>query len=441
MTSVADLSLHTSTPAVVLKLTPNVMHHGVLGIIRSLGRAGVPVYGVHEGPRAPAASSRYLAGRFIWQADCRDADRLTEGLLRLGSHIGQPAVLFATDDVGALFVAEHADDLRRCFLFPDVAASLPRRLAGKYSLFEMCREHGIACPQVCRTNSLDVARAFARSTGYPVVIKLASPWLASGKVLSTSVALSERELEQTYELCSQADADMMLQEFIPGGPGHDWFFHGYCDGASVCRPAFTGIKERSYPVRAGATTFGRSADNEKLRGDISRILTSLRYRGIVDVDARLDARNGQYNILDFNPRIGAQFRIFRDTAGIDVVLAAYLDLTGQAIPHGEQLNNRTFMAESYDMASVFAHWRRRELSLWSWLSSIRSLDEAAWFAPDDLRPFGLMCMRMSWKLVSRPFTRARRGLPPPVSQRGVRYRPGRASAGNVADGVTQPTIL
>ena len=47
--------INTSTPAVVLKFDPNVMHHGGLGVIRSLGRIGVPVYGVHEGPWAPAA--------------------------------------------------------------------------------------------------------------------------------------------------------------------------------------------------------------------------------------------------------------------------------------------------------------------------------------------------------------------------------------------------
>src|SRR6184192_4272155 len=40
----------TSTPAVVLKLDPNPFHHGGLGVIRSLGRLGVPVYAVSEGP-------------------------------------------------------------------------------------------------------------------------------------------------------------------------------------------------------------------------------------------------------------------------------------------------------------------------------------------------------------------------------------------------------
>src|SRR5215469_3015696 len=72
--------LDTTTPAVVLKLDQNVMHHGGLGVIRSLGRLGIPVYGVHEGRWAPAATSRYLNGRFIWQPDVADPGRLLSGL-------------------------------------------------------------------------------------------------------------------------------------------------------------------------------------------------------------------------------------------------------------------------------------------------------------------------------------------------------------------------
>ena len=80
--------IDTSTPAVVLKFDPNVMHHGGLGVIRSLGRMGVPVYGVHEGPWAPAANSRYLAGRLFWQPSPADVDRVVAGLLRLAERIG-----------------------------------------------------------------------------------------------------------------------------------------------------------------------------------------------------------------------------------------------------------------------------------------------------------------------------------------------------------------
>ena len=88
MTSV-KYPIDTSTPAVVLKFDPNVMHHGGLGVIRSLGRAGVPVYGVHEGPWAPAATSRYLSGRFFWGPSPADVDRVLLGLQRLAEQIGQ----------------------------------------------------------------------------------------------------------------------------------------------------------------------------------------------------------------------------------------------------------------------------------------------------------------------------------------------------------------
>src|SRR5499427_11156000 len=128
------------TPAVVLKFDPNVMHHGGLGVIRSLGRMGVPVYAVQEGPWAPAASSRYLRGRCFWQPDPDDAERVRAGLLRLSERIGQPAVLIPTDDAGAIFLAEQGDDLRQRFLFPNPPKDLPRRVAGKYSLYELCRE-------------------------------------------------------------------------------------------------------------------------------------------------------------------------------------------------------------------------------------------------------------------------------------------------------------
>lgn len=390
----------TSVPAVVLKLVPNVMHHGFLGVIRSLGRVGVPVYGVLEAPRVPATSSRYLAGRFFWQPDPGDAAAITAGLSRLADTIGRRAVLLPTDDVGALFLAEHSDGLRDRYLFTAPRADLPRRVADKFSLHELCREAGMASPEVCLPCSHSDAAGFAVRVGYPLIGKVTSPWLTLGAIPSTSLVHDADGLAGIYQRCEQAGVRLMLQEFIPGGRGSDWFFHGYCDADSVCRPAFTGVKERSFPLGAGGTMYGRSTDNEKLRNEVTGLLARLSYRGVMDLDIRLDARDGQYHLLDFNPRFGAQFRVFRDTAGMDVALAAYLDLTGQPIPSGDQVSERYFMAESYDPLAVLAHWRRGEMTLRTWLSQVRAVDEFAWLARDDLRPFGLMCLRMAWKIVA-----------------------------------------
>jgi D-aspartate ligase len=420
-----ECPIDTTTPAVVLKFDPNVMHHGGLGVIRSLGRMGVAVYGVHEGPWAPAANSRYLAGRCFWQPNPGDVDRVLTGLLRLAELIGRPSVLITTDDAGAIFLAEHGRDLRGSFLFPDPPAVLPRKLAGKYSLYQTCLELGVPCPRAAIPDSLGDAREFGTAAGYPLIAKLTTPWAASSGLRSTSVVPDQQELEHIYQRCRQSGAGLMLQEYIPGGSGHDWFFHGYCDADSVCRPAFTGVKERSYPASAGLTSRGRSVANDKLRDQITALLARLGYRGLLDLDIRLDARDGQYHLLDFNPRLGAQFRIFRDTAGTDLALAAYLDLTGQAIPPAEQVDERTFLVENYDPISALATWRRGELGLRSWVASLRTVDELAWFARDDLRPFGLMCARMGWRMVSRPLSGDRRHVP----STDFRYRAGRAAAG------------
>jgi D-aspartate ligase len=421
--------IDTSIPAVVLKLDHNVMHHGGLGVIRTLGRLGIRVYGVHEGRWAPAANSRYLYGRFIWEPGSASPDQLVSGLQRLAERIGRPAVLIATDDAGAIFLAEQGDDLRPQFLFPRPPAHLPRQLAGKHSMSEVCRDLGVPCPLAVVPDSLTTALGFAASSGFPLIGKLTAPWHARKNLRSTTIVHDQRELTDLYKACRQATADLMLQEFIPGGSGYDWFFHGYCSEDSTCRPAFTGVKERSYPAHAGLTSLGRAVPNARLRNEVVELLGTISYRGIVDIDIRWDARDDQYKLLDVNPRLGAQFRLFEDSAGTDVVIAQYLDLTGQPVPEGDQINERSYLVENYDPIAAMSYWRDGELQLRSWIASLRTVNEVAWFARDDLQPFGLMCLRMAWRLASRPLVGQ---YSQPTHAKEPRYQRGRGAARPVA---------
>jgi D-aspartate ligase len=397
--------LDHSVPAVVLKLDRNVMHHGGLGAIRTLGRLGVDVYGVHEGPLAPAASSRYLQGRCFWQPGSSDPDVIVAGLTRLSEAIGRQAVLITTDDAGAIFLAEHGAQLASRFLFPAPPADLPGRLAGKHSAYELCRELEVPCARSAVPESLADALAFGRDAGYPVIAKLMTPWRVPATTLrSTSLLRDEAGLEACYQAAALHGAGLMLQEFIPATTGCDWFVHGYCDASSACGQAFTGIKERSYPAYAGLTSLGRAADNPRLRAEMASLTSRLGYRGIFDLDLRWDHRDDAYKLLDFNPRLGAQFMLFRDLQGRDVVQAAYLDLTGQPAAASAQEPGRRYLVENYDALGALRYWRDGELSARSWLNSLRGVSELAWFARDDLRPFGLMCVRMGWRMISRPLS-------------------------------------
>ncbi len=402
-----------STPAVLLKFDPNVMHHGGLGAIRSLGRMGVQVYAVQEAAWAPAANSRYLHEKVVWQPAELTAEQVQAGLVRLSDRIGTRAVLIPTDDAGAIFLAEHGSGLRGRYLFADPPADLPRRLAGKQSLHQLCGEVAFPSPRSVLPATRAHAAEFAGGCGYPVMAKLATPWQAEAGQLSSVIIGDFDQLARAWQACERANTRLMLQEYIPAGPGHDWFFHGYCGAGGQSQPACTGVKDRSYPAYAGLTTFGRCVPNGALRADVTGLLARLRYRGIADLDLRLDARDGQYKLLDFNPRLGAQFRLFTDAAGLDVVRAAYLDLTDQHVSDAKPAAGRTFVVESYDPLTAISYIRAGELGVRAWLASLRDADETAWFARDDLRPFGLMCMRMGWRALTRPLARGQRRLRTP----------------------------
>ena len=250
----------TSAPAVVLKLDPNVMHHGGLGVIRSLGPTGRSRVRGARGTVGTGRDSRYLHGRYFWQPGAEDTERLRTGLLRLAERIGRPAVLIPTDDAGAIFLAEHGEELRPWFLFPRPSPDLPRAAGGEALALSAVPQPRRALSAGDLAGVVERGPRFAADVGFPLIAKLATPWRnGNGKLRSTSIVTDRARLDDLYRRLAGAGAGLMLQEFIPGGPGHDWFFHGYCDGDATCRPAFTGVKERSYPAHAGLTSLGRSA--------------------------------------------------------------------------------------------------------------------------------------------------------------------------------------
>ena len=399
-----------ATPAVILTLDRNAMNHGGLGAIRSLGRLGVPVYGVHDKLFAPEASSRYLHGRWFWRSTADDVERLRAGLVTLAERIGRRSVLIPTDDAGALFLAEHGAQLRQWFLFPDPPTDLPRRVAGNYTLYQLCRELSVPCVQGALPGSLSDAERFADRVGYPLVAKPATPWqVGSGSRLwRTALIATWDELAAIYRTgavgSGRGEADLMLQEYIPRCPSQDYFFHGYCDAGAHCRPGFVGLRERCYPAETGLTSLGRWVNNAELAQQATELVERLGFQGICSLDYRWDPRDGRYKLLSFNPRLGAQFRLFADGAGIDVVVASHLDLTGRPVCSGAQLTGRRLLVENYDPRAALSHRRIGELNLVSWVTSLRQVDEMAWFARDDLAPFGLMCLRMGARAITRGLT-------------------------------------
>ncbi|MEU9119671.1 ATP-grasp domain-containing protein [Streptomyces sp. NPDC048506] len=382
-----------SVPGLIVKIGAYPLHHGGVGAIRSLGRLGVPMYAVTEDRFTPAAASRYLRGRFVWPTTgSEEPERLVAGLLRIGRRIGRPAVLIPTDEEAAVLIAEHAEALAGSFLFPRVAAGLPRRLASKQGLHELCVAHGVPSPAAAFPASYAEIEAYARRARFPVVAKNREAFVrrsAPAVAGTTRIGGPEHLLDLARDWGPRPG--VILQEYLPREQAEDWIVHACCGAGGAPLALFTGVKVRSWPPHAGMTACAYVVDNPELARTAGQFIKGIGFTGIADLDWRFDRRDGRYKLLDFNPRMGAQFRLFENTAGVDVVRALHLHLTGRAVPGGVQRAGHRFVVENVDLPALLAY--RRSGCTAPHAPARPTGTELAWFAGDDPLPFFTMLAR------------------------------------------------
>jgi len=391
--STAPPDLDSGLPVLLVRVVGNfpIQHH-VVGVIRTLGRAGVPVYAVTEEGVTPASTSRYLTGQVKLSSGGElDQSALLDRLIEVIDRLPAKPMLVCTDDEAAVLVAEGAAALTGRAILPGVSPELPRQLSSKRGLYEVCQRYGVPTPATSSVRTGDDLEAALANMTLPVVVKQADSWsrltrpvVAGSTVLRTADDVGR--LRAAFDRWPEG-SDVIVQEYLPDDDAEDWFVHGYCTASSSVARVFTGRKYWSWPARTGMTAYARTERNEELERAARDLCRRIGYRGIFDTDWRYDRRTGTYLLLDFNPRIGGQFRMFEDDGGVDVVRAMHLDLSGRTVGPGHQVEGERFLSENLGLA---ARRYYRDDPKPSEIPGAPIRPRLAWFSPDDLRPFLVM---------------------------------------------------
>jgi D-aspartate ligase len=392
--------IETSTPIVIFGLSRGALHHGALGIARSAGRLGIDVHRVARERWAPASASRF-GRRWIALGEQSTDQQILDALRSLAGEVGR-AILIPVDDAASVYVDTHAPELRSEFLFPTQPTGLAQELSSKREMYEICVKHQVPTPRCQFPRSEAELLELAAEAEFPAVAKC----INAGDTPATSprvvIARDAQQLLEAYRLMeSPRGPNVMLQEYIPGTPESVWMFNGYFDRRSDCSIGITGKKIRQSPPYTGATTLGVCEANESVHQTTTRLMKALGYQGILDIGYRFDHRDGQYKLLDVNPRIGGSFRLFVADDGSDVLRAMYLDLTGQPLTNGRAVEGRRWIVEPLDVISSISYRRRGDITLPGWLRSLKGVREAAWWARDDPLPFLALLLCTPRYLLSR----------------------------------------
>jgi D-aspartate ligase len=233
--------------------------------------------------------------------------------------------------------------------------------------------------------------AYLETARFPIMLKPIYSNVPGYLVKPMVVVHTPQELLDEYDT-NPLPENLMFQEYIPGDEDTVWMFNGYFDRHSDCQVGFTGRKLRQTPPHKGQTSLGICLRNKEVETTTLRFMKSIGYRGVLDIGYRYDARDGQYKVLDVNPRVGATFRLFVGENTMDVVRALYQDMTGQPVSPTSTPEGRKWIVEDLDLFSLLRCPRAGRIGIGEWIRSLHEAEEGAYIALDDLWPIAGACV-------------------------------------------------
>jgi D-aspartate ligase len=199
--------------------------------------------------------------------------------------------------------------------------------------------------------------------------------------------------------CSRARARRIVQELVPGDGESQLSFAALC---SRGRPlaAIAARRARQYPPDFGrASTYVESIECSVIDEPSRRLLEEMRFDGLVEVEYRLDPRDGQAKLLDVNPRVWGWHTLCR-RAGVDFPYLAWQLANGEDVPELHGQPGVRWVRLSTDLPTSLKQILRRRLSARAYLASLRDT-EGAIFQPDDPLPGLLEVPLLAQVLVTR----------------------------------------
>jgi predicted ATP-grasp superfamily ATP-dependent carboligase len=173
---------------------------------------------------------------------------------------------------------------------------------------------------------------------------------------------SEQELLAEYDIVSRADRRAIVQEMVVGGDECLVIVACYFDRQSRWVAGFNTQKLAQVPEGFGTGCIVQSVDLHELFGPTSRLLESIGFKGIAEVEYKWDAAAGLYKLIEINPRPWDQHRL-GNGCGVDLMYLAYRDHTGLPVdagckPRPGLLHQKWIAEDTFASTVLTLLWRR-----------------------------------------------------------------------------------
>jgi D-aspartate ligase len=357
-----------------------------LGIVRSLGRMGVPTC-VIDNERSIARYSRF-ANLSIRVANLDDEHAIVRNLLEIGqAHKLDGWVLFPTRDEIVAAISRHRDDLASLYRVPTPPWETVRWAWDKRNVHRLATELGIPTPVTVWPADEDELAEL--EIEFPVAIKPAIKEHFMRVTRAKAWRADDREqLLTLYRRAAEIvpPGEMMIQELVPGDGERQFAYCAFFkDGEAIA--SMQARRRRQHPSDFGrASTFVETVEEENLEQPSIAYLKRIDYYGIVELEYKQDERDGVLKLLDVNARTWG-YHTLGAAAGVDFVQLLYLDQIGEPTEHLRARPGVSWWRLVTDLPTGIGQIATGRVSLRAYARSIRDADTEAVWAGDDRRPW------------------------------------------------------
>lgn len=389
-----------SIPAIVVGGCQNA-----LSVTRSLARHGVEVLTINYSYEA-VRFSRY--GHYVVLEGDGSPAAWEKFLLSRASDRFRGAVLLACSDEAISIINNNYEALSHKFLLEETEPEMRRELLNKFITYERAQEVGIPTVGYSLVRTRDQLDRALSTLRFPMIMK---PLYSPDRLLlkfKAALITDQKELNRLFAVAATTGVSVVLMEYIPGGDDKLCSYYTYLDEHGQPLVHLTKRVKRRYPLESGDGTYHVTDWIPEAAEFGLRFFRHLGFRGLGNIEFKLDARDGVLKVIEVNARFTASDCLI-SRSGVNLALITYNRITGR--PQPPVLDYEKSLSLCRPIEDALAAWelrKRGKLRFSDWLAELRRADLMPFFEWRDPAPAFAALGRRAWRLGAERFASDRK---------------------------------
>ena len=267
---------------------------------RALGREKIPVIVVSE-YNCIARYSKFCKGFF--RCPPYLSDEFIDFLINLSEREDiQGWTLIPSNDHAVFNISQNRGKLKDYFSIISPVREVLENIYNKELLIKLCISNGISVPQSWFPQN-NVNQTFV-DLKYPVLIK-GKKGLTFYRKQGRKAFLAENSIvleNQLAEILKKSElSEIYLQNLVPLEKNKPVSFTSFSVNGDI-KSYWMGVKIREHPEKFGTATYSKSINIQSLLAHAGKLLKSLSFTGVSEIEFILDSRDNEFKLIEVNAR-------------------------------------------------------------------------------------------------------------------------------------------